>query len=143
MNKYARGNTTPNQDLLRVATELIKKQRYRTHFLLPYKDRLIPLHTDDFRYFMVENGVVRGITKENKMFLLDESLDELSDQLDPEVFQRANRQFLVNRDAIRDIESYFNGRLSINLTPPPKEQVLVSKARATRFKNWMVGVFLS
>ena len=133
--KFDFGGKVSQNQFLTIADQLIKKNRYKTNFLLPYKGRLIPLHVDDFRYFAVDNGVVRGVTQDNRMFILDESLDELVDQLDPELFQRANRQYLVHRDAIRDIEYYFNGRLALNLLPPAKGHVLVSKAKATEFKT--------
>jgi two-component system LytT family response regulator len=57
--------------------------------------------------------------------------------LDPALFYRANRQFLVSRKAIREIEYYFNGRLVVKLHPSPEEKVIISKARAGNFKEWM------
>jgi two-component system LytT family response regulator len=53
------------------------------------------------------------------------------------LFYRANRQFLVSRKSIREIEYYFNGRLVIKLNPSPDEKVIISKARAGNFKDWM------
>lgn len=130
-------STPYHTKLMELADTLSQQKRYKKHFLIPHKNRLIPLHADDFRYFHVSNGVVLGITVENKHFVLDKSLDELSEDLDPVTFYRANRQFLVHRDAVQYIEYYFNGRLSLNLSPVANEHVLVSKVKATEFKNWM------
>jgi len=69
--------------------------------------------------------------------MIDESLQDLEEQLPPYKFYRANRQVLINRDAIVDIEPYFNGRLLVNVTPEPEEDVIISKARSGEFKRWM------
>lgn len=113
------------------------ESNYKQSFLISHRDKLIPVLANDFSYFEIKNEVVRGITLDNRQFLMDESLQELEDQLNPKKFYRANRQFLVNRRAIIDIEHYFNGRLLLNLQPAPNERILISKARASEFKSWM------
>jgi len=115
----------------------LKATDYKKHFLLSHRDRLVPIAADDFAYFEIQNEIVRGITYENKHFLMDEALQELENMLNPSHFFRANRQFLVNRGAIIDVERYFNRRLLVNLEPSPNEDVLVSKARAGEFKRWI------
>ena len=66
-----------------------------------------------------------------------QTLDELAECLNPALFFRANRQYLISREAIKDIDLWFNSRLSINLRYPSiSEKILVSKARVTEFKEW-------
>jgi two-component system LytT family response regulator len=125
------------QQLQLINRELTKALHYKRHFLIPYKDRLIPVPTDEFAWFEIKGGVVRGITFDKKHWLLEESLDELAEVLSPESFYRANRQFLISRKAIREIEYYFNGRFCLHLMPNPEEPVLISKAKAGNFKEWM------
>jgi two-component system LytT family response regulator len=127
------------QQLQLITRELTKAPVYKRHFLIPYKDRLIPVQADDFAWFEIKGGVVRGITFDKKHLLLDESLDELAALLNPEIFYRANRQFMINRKAIREIEYYFNGRFCLHLMPAPEEPVLISKAKAGQFREWMAG----
>ena len=144
MDKFQRLNNRNNQlineqQLYNITRELLKANNYKRHFLIPYRDRLIPVHADDFAWFEIKSGVVRGITFDKKHWLLEESLDELTDALSPEVFYRANRQFLVSRKAIQEIEYYFNGRFCLHLSPNPDEPVLISKAKAGKFREWMAG----
>jgi two-component system response regulator LytT len=127
------------QQLQQITREITKASSYKRHFLIPYKDRLIPVEADDFAFFEIKGGVVRGITFDKKHWLLEESLDELTDELCPEAFYRANRQFLVSRRAIKEIEYYFNGRFCLHVEPNPEEPVLVSKAKAGKFREWMMG----
>ena len=98
----------------------------------------MPVAADEIAWFELNDGVVVATKFDSKRLTMDErSLDELAEQLDPALFYRANRQYLVSRKAIREIEFYFNGRLVVKLTPPPDEKVLISKARAGNFKEWM------
>ena len=66
-------------------------------------------------------------------------LTELTETLDPDRFFGANRQYLIARKAVRDIDLWFNNRLAINLTLPTAERIIVSKVRATEFKEWFMG----
>ena len=129
-----------NEQRLQLIThEITKATNYKRHFLIPYKDRLIPVQADEFAWFEIKSGVVRGITFDKKHWLLEESLDELAETLNPETFYRANRQFLVSRKAIKEVEYYFNGRFCLHMSPGAEEPVLISKAKAGRFRDWMAG----
>jgi two-component system LytT family response regulator len=144
MDKFQRLNNSnqvviTEQQLQLLTREITKANNFKRNFLIPYKDRLIPVQADDFAWFEIKGGVVRGITFDKKHFLLEESLDELAEVLSPETFYRANRQFLVSRKAIKEIEYYFNGRFCLHLLPNPDEPVLISKARAGKFRDWMAG----
>lgn len=132
----------PDRQAMEKITRFIEGEtRYRKNFLVPSKDRLIPVATDDFAWFELKNGVVRGTCFDKKLFFMEEnSLEDLGEKLNPRQFYRANRQFLVSRRAIRDISYFFNGRLFLNIAPPPADKVLISKARAGHFKEWMSGM---
>jgi len=71
---------------------------------------------------------------------MDNNLDELEGMINPNMFFRANRQFIISRKAIKDIDLWFNSRLSVNLKVSVPERILVSKARVPEFKNWFVGI---
>lgn len=144
LDKFQRLTNQPKvvlsqQQLQLITHEVTKAANYKRHFLIPYKDRLIPIQADEFAWFEIKSGVVRGITFDKKHWLLEETLDELADTLNPEAFYRANRQFLVSRKAIKEVEYYFNGRFCLHMLPVPEEPVLISKAKAGRFKDWMAG----
>lgn len=142
LEKFNRLQKTPamNEALLSSITRFMAAKNYKQHFLVPYKDRLIPVTAGEFAWFEIKNGVVRGITFDKKHWLLEESLDNLTEILHPDSFYRANRQFLVSRKAIKEIEYYFNGRFCLHLAPEPDEPVLISKAKAAKFKEWMTGI---
>ena len=57
-------------------------------------------------------------------------------ELDPNVFFRANRQFIIAHKAIKDISIWFGSKLSVNLRVAVPEKIIVSKARVPEFKAW-------
>lgn len=118
---------------------LLKEQQksYRQSYLVQRGDTLIPLASNDFAFFFIQDGVVRGTTTDNTTYHLDSKLEDLEKELDPSDFFRANRQYLIQRSAIKNLSVYFNGRLLINLVPEASEKVIVSKANASRIKAWL------
>jgi two-component system LytT family response regulator len=142
LEKFRRVETrrqfTPDDGVFEKIAQMMRTGNYRRNFLVSFKDRLIPVAADEIAWFEVKEGVVVATKFDNKRLVMDErSLDELAQQLDPALFYRANRQFLVSRKAIREIEYYFNGRLVVKLHPSPEEKVIISRARAGNFKEWM------
>jgi len=127
-------------DLQNLLTYFKKNIIYKNNFLVPVKgDKLIPLNTNDIAYFFIDYGTVKSISYENKTYNMDNTLDELEDMLNPEIFFRANRQFIISRKAIKDIDLWFNNRLSVNLKVSVPEKILISKARVTEFRSWFAG----
>lgn len=110
---------------------------YKQSFLVHNRDKLIPLSAGNIAWFYTANELVYAGTVDNKQYIIDFTMEQLQQQLDPAVFFRANRQFIVQRGAIQEVEFYFNGRLALKVHPAPKEQILISKARVPEFKNWM------
>lgn len=114
-----------------------QKKSYRSSFLVQKRDSFIPIASQAFAYFFIQDGVVRGTTKDKQTYSLNEKLEDLENELNPEEFFRANRQYLIQRSTIQSLETYFNGRLVLKLHPQAKEQVVVSKANASRLKAWL------
>ncbi len=112
---------------------------YRSYFLVAVKDRMIPLSVKEIAYVFIDLKIVTAVTFDGRSYVLDQNLDDVFSRLDPELFFRANRQYIVARDAIRDITSWFGGKLSINLTVETTERIFVSKARVREFKDWITG----
>ena len=112
------------------------KSNYKSHFLIPYKDKLIPLPADKIAFIYSEYKMAKIETFNQQTYTLDTSLDELFKQLDPALFFRANRQYILSHKSINDMSIWFGGKLSVNLSVPVPEKVIVSRARVGEFKNW-------
>jgi DNA-binding LytR/AlgR family response regulator len=117
-----------------------KTSKYKTHFLIPARgDKLIPVQISDLACFYIDSGSVKAVGFDGKSYRLEYTLDELSDLLDPEFYFRANRQYIISKSSVKDIDFWFNSRLSVNLKVTVPEKILISKARIQEFKNWYGG----
>lgn len=134
------GKENIQKDINSIAETFRMTNKYRTHFLIPVKgDKLIPVQASDLACFYIDSGIVKATTFERLTFIFDYTLEELTDMLNPADFFRANRQYIVNRKAIRDLDLWFHSRLSVNLLVPVPDRILISKARIAEFKNWFGG----
>ncbi len=134
-------HTAPTQESLSVLIgQLQRREHYKTHFLIPFKgDKLLPLAVEQVQYFCIADGVTKAVVSDQERYTVPCTLDELADSLDPECFFRVNRQYLISRGAVQDIDLWFNNRLAINLKVPTDGKVLVSKLRVNEFKSWFAG----
>ena len=126
------------EELLHLIHSLKKQENYKTHFLIPMKgDKLLPVSIDMIQLFYIKDCQVKAVLTDGMEYNFSLTLDELVDCLNPSLFFRVNRQFLISREAIKDIDLWFNSRLSINLRHSRMtEKILVSKARVAEFKEW-------
>ena len=109
-------------------------------FLVHYKDKIIPLSIDDIAFFYTSNEKVGAHTFTGEHYIIDRTLETLQSTLPEDEFFRANRQFIVARKAVKDIAIWFGSRLSLNLTLPTPEKIIISKARVPEFKQWLTSV---
>lgn len=138
LNKYhnlAEGRINADQ-IVKFLSQLGEKKNYRKYYLMPERDKLIPLAVQNIAYVYIDAKTVKIITKEGKTYYVSSTLDDLMDDLDPYLFFRANRQFIVARDMIKDVSVWFGNKLAINLTVDVPERIIVSKARVAEFKIW-------
>jgi two-component system LytT family response regulator len=141
INKYRHLSPRPgdHRDLIDKLLSSVRQPAYRSCFLVPEKDKLIPLATRDIACIFIDARVVKAITRDRRVYYMDRVLDDLMLHLDPALFFRANRQYIIAREAVKDISLWFGGKLSVNLAFPVPEKILISKARAGEFKKWFAG----
>lgn len=136
-----RSGSSMHPALNELLQEFRQKAKYKSHVLVSLRgQKLQPLKVDDIACISIADGLVKAHTYREKIFFLDESMDEIYQRLDPELYFRANRQYIIARDAIKDLDQWFHGRLSVNIAVPVHDRILISRARVKEFKNWLAGV---
>lgn len=123
-------------DFSAILSKIAGKQS-RQRFLVAYRDGLIPVETVDIAYFYSEDSVTFLVKKEKKRYIINEPLDTLESQLDPDKFFRVNRKYILSAEAVEKVEPYFNQKLIVKVNPPAEGAVTISKNKATAFKNWL------
>ena len=98
-----------------LATFKQTKEAFKSNFLIPHKDKFIPLAVSKIACLYTENKMVNIVTDDQQIYHIDSSLEDLGNQLNPALFFRANRQYIVSHKAIKDISIWFGSKISINL----------------------------
>ncbi|UHG90490.1 LytR/AlgR family response regulator transcription factor [Spirosoma oryzicola] len=110
---------------------------YRQRFLVRQGQRLLSVEVGEIAYFYTEDRYSFFSTHTGQKFLVDYTLDELADSLDPGRFFRINRGVLVTHQAVDQMQPYFGNRLALNLRPTFDKEALVSREKVSDFKTWM------
>ena len=139
MNKYkslVADKSFDNQSLAQLVQKIGTSKKYKSCFLVPERDKLIPLATANIAYIYIDTKTVKAVTLDGHTYFMSQTLDDIMTQLNPDDFFRANRQFIVSRKAIKDLTIWFGNKLSLNLLVKIPEDIIISKAKVAEFKTW-------
>ena len=93
---------------------------------------------DSAAYFYADGkAVYMAVRGEGTRFLIDHTLEELEQILDPKHFFRISRKFLVNFNAIAELRGLVSSKLEIKLNQPCEHELVVSRERAADLKAWL------
>lgn len=109
-----------------------------TSVLVHYKEQIIPVSEKDIALICIRNETTMLKTFDDKSYFITRTLDDLESKLGAGFF-RANRQYLVNRSAIRSVENYGARKLALLLHLPHDETITVSKEKHSPLMSWLEG----
>jgi len=112
-------------------------REYKKRFSIKVGQHLKLINIEDIECFYSENKGTYLYTRDRRNYLLDTTLDNLENELEPNTFFRINRKFYVNINAIKDMVSYTNSRLQIKLNSYNEQDVIVARERVKDFKAWL------
>lgn len=137
-------NLKPDHDQINLDFEDIKKllvnpleREYKKRFTIRLGQHLKIINADEIECFYSENKGTYAATSEGRNYLLDTTLENLENELSPQIFFRVSRKFYVNINHIKDIVSYTNSRLIIKLNHYNEQEIIVSRERVRDFKLWL------
>jgi DNA-binding LytR/AlgR family response regulator len=117
----------------------LKKKNYKERFLVKVGTHLRVVETCDILYFYsLQKGTYLKLN-DGKDYLLDQSLEQVEELIDPSAFFRINRKYLVSLKSISDVISYSNSRLKLKVQNPIDDEFLVAREKVKDFKDWLEG----
>lgn len=135
-----RSLSNPQVDFELIAGLFERKQQQEISILVYVKDKIVPIKLSEIACFYIENDLSYLATFNGKSHAINKSLDEL-EKISGSNFYRANRKWLIHRNAIKEASHYFHRKLLIHLSVPITidESITVSKVKATSFLTWLSG----
>ncbi|WP_029034592.1 LytR/AlgR family response regulator transcription factor [Salinimicrobium terrae] len=115
----------------------IPNSDYKKRFSIQVGQHLKLIDISEIVCFYSENKGTYLHNKSNRSYMLDSSLDKLETEINPEIFFRVNRKYIIAMEAIADILTYSNTRLEVKLKDYNEEQIIVSRERVKAFKEWL------
>ncbi|MDH6306915.1 two-component system response regulator LytT [Parabacteroides sp. PF5-5] len=138
LNKLRLFDIEQRREHIRQTNQTIQDRHIIKSLLVMLPDKFYPLSVEEVLFFYTANEKVTAYTADGKEHPVDRTLDALSEQLDEALFFRANRQFIISRKAIKDVDLWFGSRLSVNLILPVPERIIISKVKSPLFKKWIL-----
>jgi len=114
-----------------------RKKDFKSRFVAKVGDQIKHIPVVDIAYFYAEDNVVFLVTSGNNRYIIDYSIEEVDQMVDPKTFYRLNRAFVAQISAIDKVYKYLNSRLKIELKPAIDKEILVSRVKVAGFMDWM------
>src|SRR5262245_57664079 len=120
--------------------EFLKKINIQTgkkSFLVFKDNKYVNILTENIAYFYIkyESPVIMCFDKQE--YFVNYSLEQIQNLLPEKQFYRLNRQYLINFNAVKEVEHYFARKLLVNPVIPARDKLIVSKEKVTDFLNWL------
>jgi two-component system response regulator LytT len=125
------------ESLVKELQEKLQLKEYRKRFLVRHAQKLVSVDTEEIAYFFSDGRLNFFKTHDNKKFVVDYTMDELEDMLDPQKYFRISRSFYISVNCVEQIHDYFGNRLLLHLRPAVDKESIVSREKVTDFKKWM------
>jgi len=138
LTKFSRWSQTDITAYLSKIANLSPDARYRDKILIPVKDQLLPIDLGQVSFFYTTNKSTQLYLKDGSNYPYARTLDQIFSSLDPSDFYRANKQYIIGRNAVKNITVWFDSRLFITLDTDVPERIYISKNKAAEFKEWIV-----
>jgi two-component system, LytTR family, response regulator len=134
------GNNTEQSERIQQAFSNLKTKEYKSRFMVKLGEHIRSITTDQISMLYADGRDVYLVTTQSRKFIIDYTLEALEDILDPKLFFRLNRTFILNINAIKDVLIYSNSRLKVALTQEFEKEIIVSREKVSDFKEWFDGL---
>jgi two-component system, LytTR family, response regulator LytT len=123
--------------LVKELQQKLQTKDYRKRFLVKHGQKLVSIEVDEIAYFFSDGRLNFFKTFDNRKFVVDYTMDELNDMLDPDKYFRISRSFFISVNSVSQIHDYFGNRLLLHLKPETEKEAIVSREKVTDFKTWL------
>lgn len=112
---------------------------YQERFLVTVGTKMKSITVGDVAYFMADGKYLVLFTRDGQNYILDQTISGIETKLNPVLFFKINRKFIISYASIKEMVKYSNSRIKIILVPAPPSgiEAIVSSERIQEFKQWL------
>ena len=139
--KFKNQQVQPQLDFSQIQQMLKPQQKsYKSRFMVKIGEKIQSIPTEEVSYFFSAEKTTFMQSKETaKRYILDYTLDQIEEMVDPSNFFRLNRRYIASFESIDQVLSYSNSRLKIKLKSCEDNDILMSREKVVKFKEWLDG----
>jgi len=140
IDKYKEIRGVPEQNQYQLVMDNVismLSDNYKQRFVIKVGEHIKSIAVDDILYFYSMEKATFLHTADDHNYVIDYSIEQLENLLDPKKFYRINRKYLISMDSIKDIISYSNSRLKIELKHSKEMDAIVAREKVNKFKKWL------
>jgi len=112
---------------------------FKNRFMVKLGDHIKSITSDQISLFYADGRDVYLVTNQLRKFIIDYTLESLEEIVDPKIFFRTNRSYIINISAIQDVVVYSNSRLKVTPNIKWDDEIIVSREKVNEFKEWFDG----
>jgi len=138
--KYKNIKETFNTNLIvESLVEIENQSSVQQHFLVNHRDKLLSINDTSITYFYATGKHLYIYTNSGSSYLYNSNLKDLINKLNPDIFFKINRKYIINRHHIQEIIKHSSQKIEIllNVAIPDNEPIILSKKEINNFKNWL------
>ncbi|MGE3840251.1 MAG: LytR/AlgR family response regulator transcription factor [Vicinamibacterales bacterium] len=124
-------------DVERIAQRFAEKQQRRDRLAVKVGDRFVLVHADDVMFASLEDDGITVVTQQFSGSSNYRTLDELQAHLDPSVFWRVHRAYLVNINKVKEIVPWFSRNYILRMRDPKGTEIPVSRSQTKRLRDYL------
>ncbi|MFC4263178.1 LytR/AlgR family response regulator transcription factor [Ferruginibacter yonginensis] len=140
INKYkvmVANTAQPNYKVLLNELKENIATKYKNRFFAKIGQKLFFIAVHEIAYFIADNKIVHLVSTDGKKYIVNVTMEKLEKLVDPSLFFRANRKFMVHIDAIEQVRPYDNNRLLVLIKNIAiAEDIIISREKVAAFKLW-------
>ena len=131
--------SSPATDQIGTIVKLLEQQQQQrpqtAKVLLKAAGRLFLVDQKDICYAWIEDGIITVVATNMEGQSNCRTLEELLDSLDPNMFWRAHRSYLVNINRIKEVVPWFKSSYQIRMDDKRQAEIPVSRAQTKRLRE--------
>ena len=114
----------------------MNKPSFKNRFMIKIGDKIKSIEVDRIMAFYSMEKATFLFTDEKRSYAVDYSLEQIEHLVNPNVFFKINRKFIVSHQACSDVLAWTNSRLRLKIEGFD-EQIIVARDRVSDFKKWL------
>ncbi len=133
----AKDTTSVDLGTLQNALEMMHGRKYKERFIVKYGEHIKSFPVDNIVGFYSEEKISFFKNSDGRKYIVDYTIEQIESLVNPDLFFRINRKYIINLNAIEDVVVFSNSRLKLKVKQLNDHDLIVAREKVQEFKKWL------